>query len=283
MTVALTPYSVAFLCAAISALIGVLYRFNMRAQIDAWALSFINSLAGGLVLITLLPAPQWTFIDPLIGTMLFASGLIWMLMVYWDLLAYEELEASVNALMNTTRLIVQCSLGVFLFEERFNLQAIAGICLIIAAIYSGVRSGLIRWNRSALFRGLSIISGMVALTIDKYLTTIIPYELVLLSGYFIPATLFLIIRPRTLMKSLGTIRKFPFLSFANITLFSIVGFTLVYSIAHGGFGATTAILQSSTFFAFVFGVLFLKETSKWQLRLLASLLSMAGAILVAYA
>lgn len=287
-----TPYRIPyttdmwFLFAALAGMLytgeGLLQRFLLRAQKDAWAFSFFYSFVGAVITFPLmLSNPQ---VPAEIGPWLLAM-LIGVLIVFHNLLIFKAsnfIEASLLGALGKLRLVLVFAFGVLFLGVAFSWSQLFGTILVVLA-------GLViihRFRRPESLTGMMLVvvsTAFAALIIilTKYLLGSFNVASLTFFATFLPAAVlnFVLmprasIRIKTLFKDdwrivllacgLGT--------FANLALNQALSLQ----------DASSVVIISEAFLVLVLAGehILLKEKEQLWVKLLSIVLAVAGAILI---
>ncbi len=272
------PEFLALAGALLTSLLGLTYRGLIRCKEDGVLLAFWNSAAGGIVLAAVVTFPGLGSISSAAGFYLLASGLLWTAMVYCDLRAYGSMDLSLNALLNSLRLVLSVMIGASIFGESLSTGKIAGIVLILAALWVTARKNQLSF-RSGAARILAVACGTAALAIDKHLSQTISIELILMNGYLIPTIFFAIYGMQIILfRPAYTPERVWKIALSSV-LMAGSGYGLIVALGRGQLGTTMILNQMTLVFSFLIGVIFLRERTNLTARTIAVILAVAGAIL----
>lgn len=194
--------------------------------------------------------------------------------------ASSALEASLLGIINNFSLVVAVVIAFFLYKEPFTLNKTVGFLLILASLILISLNKVKKINWRGVYLGLlaNFLLG-VAWALDK-------------KGayYFKPETYNVLLWTLPLV-----VLYFPYIKFSDIkreikisswkigllSLFNVVAYYLQL-MAFSMFEATRVIpiIQTSTFFTVLFGVVFLNEKDHLAKKIIASLIAVVGVFLL---
>lgn len=259
----------------------ILTRVCIQRGCSPSGLGFINSVAGTVLLLVLFPFPSFSGLTVQLTWLLILSSALWTAMIYFDNRAYISLDASTNAILGSLRFVLLTLSGFFIFHEEVNLAGWVGVLLILGSIYYGIHLPQIRNNSSLWFRLFSVLSGALAIIVDKYLTARLDIQLVLVAGYFIPSLLFGLCRPVLFLNFYKEWKKSRGMLLPCALLYALLGYFFVYGFGSGDLWSTIAIYRLRIVFVLVLAYFFLKESEELARRLVSGCLCVIGALLVA--
>ncbi|MCB9743122.1 MAG: hypothetical protein H6740_11020 [Alphaproteobacteria bacterium] len=260
--------------------VSVLYRLYMRAGGDLGTLLLLQSLPTGLALALLLRPAGLMAVSPLEWAAFGVAGLLWAAMAYLDVRAYEEMGAGVNAILNTTRIVLLTGAGLWLFSESMSATQALGSAIVWIGVLGVVAVRGEVTARGLALRGGCVLVGSLALTVDKWLTGRVDPGLVTLSGYIVSGLYFAVQqRGRRAVIAAELARSWPTL-LATCALYGAVGAALIYAMAEGQLWTTMLLYESRVLLTFAVGALFLGERRAWRRRAAAALLCVGGVALI---
>ncbi|MFM1848852.1 MAG: hypothetical protein RL417_2326, partial [Pseudomonadota bacterium] len=276
------PIFLGLICAVCGGFLAIVNRALMRRGADVWAVSGVALVVGGLVILPFvdLEAIFVARFDVVSIAALIGANVAWAAMTVYDARAYAGLSASVNALLNALRLVLLVLAGRFLFGESIPPLGIIGSILIVIGILAGASLSELSQLRAARDRALAVLWGGVAITLDKYLTGVLPVDFVLLAGFFLPALFLLIVKGDIGRRIAREMRSAAFLLVLGGVLTGAMGWTLMYGFARGELWSTLALRHMDIVFTFIFALILLKERERGWQRGCAAVLCSVGAVCV---
>ena len=269
------------LAAVAAATLDSLYRVAYRRGISASTLSIGLLTMGGLAVFCFTGIPDTSKISSFHWVLLFTAGALWAGMTVCDLAAFRDIPASLNALLNTGGFIATNIIAFTLFQEAASTLQVIGLGIIVLSMISGLQFSNILATRGIWFRAASVVLQVCAFSIDKFLTQVIPVDLVLISGYVTPAVLLCLVSLRKLPKVVSDVRSNPTLCLTGAALYAGIGIGLIYSLSLGDLWYTSAIYQLRTFLSWAIAYVFIGEREHGTRRALSGLAVALGAALVA--
>lgn len=280
----MSPVTLGLCCALFTAILAVVNRDLMRSGANVWAVSVVSLLVGGMVLLPTVD-PDTFFVGRIDGVTiasLIVANVSWAAMTFFDARAYDGLSAGLNAILNALRLVLVVLIGWWIFGEVVPWLGVVGSLLILGGIILGAERDDFARSRAVRDRGLAVVCGAIALSVDKYLTTQISVDVVLLAGFFLPAIVLLLMNPGVL----GIIRQESLRRLASMLVAGILtaaaGWTLVYGFSQGEFWSTLALRHADIVFTFILGVIVLGERERFLGRGIAALVCAVGAACVTF-
>lgn len=268
-------------CAMIcSAIIKIIYRQTMKSGVCAWTALLFSNFTAAIIITFSFQMPYLGDISRETLLILLANGLLWSIPCVLELGAYKYIDASVGEVYSSLRLIVIALGGVFIFHETFSALQLLGAALIFFAIIFNLKCGKLSFNKGTAYITSATLLIAVALMVDKYLTQIVDAKLILLSGYLVPAFVYLAI-------GFNKINQVPALLsgrgklFAFVPLLGIARYYLGLSAFSIGDLTTTVIIgQTCVITVFVLEALFLKVYDNLARKCLSCAICSAGCILL---
>lgn len=261
---------------------GLLQRFLLRAQKDAWAFSFFYSLAGAIITFPLMLSNPRVPTD--VSPWLLAL-LIGVLIVCHNLLIFKAthlLEASLMGALGKVRLVLIFILSILFLGAAFSWLQFFGTALVILA-------GLViihRFRRPKSLNGvllvlLSTIFAALIIILTKYLFSSFNTVSLTFFATFLPATVLnfvLMPQARSRIKALFkddwriVLLACSFGAFANLALNHALSLQ----------DASSVVIISEAFLVLVLAGehLLLKEKEQLWVKLLSVVLAVSGAILI---
>lgn len=214
------------------------------------------------------------------------SGVLWAGLSLTNAMANKGTEVSIREPLSQSKLIWGMLLGLLLLGETMTLQRTIGTIIIFLG------SSLLLWHPEKRFGRLSdpgvrltlgvAVFGTIVASIDKFSQHWFKPEMYGFFVYFIPAIVLLAFLPgrthhiRHLMKHRGKTAILAILLsicgyYFTLKAYSTADFTIVYP-----------LIQLTTLFTVVGGIVLLKEDSHLWQRITATVIIVAGAILIGF-
>lgn len=274
------PLLLAVLAALCATAVSVMYRVYAARGGDLGALLLLQSLPTGLVMALLLRPSGLAALSALDWAVFVVSGLLWALMAHLDVRAYETMGAGVNAVLNTSRVVLLTASGLLLFAEPMSAAQALGCVLVLLGILGIVASRGEVSREGLRYRAACVLVGGLALTLDKWLTGHADPGLVTLSGYLVPGLLFAA-QQRGRREAIGVeLARSWRLLLATSALYGALGVALIFSLAAGRLWSTMLVYEARVVFTFAVGALWLGERASVLRRGIAALVCLAGVAVV---
>jgi len=280
----MTPDLAALISALCSAILAGLLRWRSPSQHFCWALTSVNSLGGALVLSCIWLTPDiWHSIyavAPMDFAILVASGFLWTIAVFCDYSASVSLSQSLNALLRSLRLVTMVGGGWLFFKETLSYREVVGALLIVAGQIPTILTSRGQQSRGITIRLVSLATGTAALLIDKYLTIQMPWELVLVGGYFFPGCMVPMLRAHAMKQGLREVLSTSLFTLSTTALFILLGNALVWALAAGRVSTVLLLVESSTLCSFLIGIFIFRERDYMRQKLISLTLVVVGVICI---
>lgn len=205
-----------------TALLRVTLKYCVVASESAWPTLILYHIGGTLVVLPFLGIPDLSQLSTEQIALLLATGVLFSLAAFLDILAMKQIDASAGEIFHTLTFIVSVAAGLLMFHEQCSTLKLLGAAIIALGIAYEARRGVINATHGFLYKLGSAALIATAMVITKYLTATTPSEIIILSGCFIPGIIYTVIGwrdikdiPSTVTKSNGLILSVPILDAAS--------------------------------------------------------------------
>jgi drug/metabolite transporter (DMT)-like permease len=193
-------------------------------------------------------------------------------------------DVSIREPLSQTKVIWGLFLGFFFLQEAFTLQRTFGAILIF------IGTGFLLWHPEKRFGKLNdpgvrwtfcaAVLGAIVAAVDKYAQNWFAPEMYGFFVYFVPLIVLLAFLPRRahhiqhLLKRRGASTIIAILISVGVYYFNLKAFTVAdYTVVY-------PLIQLSTLLTVIGGILFFKEHEHFWQRIIATILTIAGVILI---
>jgi len=262
---------------------GTIQRFLMRQSTDVIPILIFNQLAASAVLVTFFGLPEFSNFTYKVLALLLLSGTFWSVKSWALLKALRHLDLNTSAIIGKLNLIILTLVSMLVFNEEMTSSGFLGVMLILAAVLSSCNlRSKVAYNKGAIFNILGVVAYCIAVTIEKVLTSRTDILTISVIGFLFPGLIVLFLHPRKVMRIPGEIVSSKGLLLLLPFGYAGASFTLIKALQLGKLSENTAIYQMNIVFAFLSGIVFLKEYSNLLRKSIGSALCVAGALMVCF-
>lgn len=162
-----------------------------------------------------------------------------------DVKAMKEIDASSGEIFHTLSFIVSMVAGFIIFFETCSLQKALSTVVIIAGILFEARSAKLTANYGVAYKLASALFTAAAIIVTKHLTSTTPPTMIVLSGFLVPAVIYLLIGWREIPAILPTITASRG-SIVAVPVFEVAGYAAaVAAFAIGEFSTAYIVFQTT--------------------------------------
>ena len=259
----------------------LLTRHILKGNKDSWAFSFYYSAVGALIsmpfALNSLQIPNT--ISPWL-LMLFVGFLI-MAQNFLNFKSANFIPASVTGTISKFRLVWVFILGLLLAQEAFNWNKLIGICFTIIAGFvllykqNGVpdRVGIMYAFSSTFFYAFIIV-------MYQYLFQSFNSQSLTLFIFVFPALINLILMPNRFARIGGLFKAFKIPLIIACACGGLGNLAMNYALAQGNSTSTLVIIESFLIITLVLEGVFTKEKGNLFRKVIATLLAVAGALVI---
>ena len=258
----------------------ILLRFSMSEKSCPWAVMMISALMGSIFVLSFFDFPYFGDLNSFAVMLLVFNGMLWVAPWILELKAYEHLDASVAEVYGALRLILLIVAGVFLFDEGMSLMQFSGVIIIFGTVIISADKGSFSSNPGVRYSIASTLLMSTGMIIDKYLTQFLPAELLLLSGYCIPALIVSVIGFRRIRSIPAAVVSSRYLLLIVPALGVARYYAFVQAFAVGDVTTTTIIVRAGVVMVFVLEVALLQMREDLWRKGASCLACLIGTILV---
>lgn len=276
------PEAYAAFSAVTNASSKTLFRSLMKQSFSTWHVIFINNLGGALILLLILGVPSLADIPFEALILLLLNSFIWTTTFFLEMNACAHLDAAVGVVFGSLRYVLLSIASVVFFGEAFSLYTALGVLLVALGVLISSELGNLRFRKGAYFRLLGILCCNAAILMDKHISTMTDPVVITISAMLLPSMLLLLLVPRKLTGLSGTIVSSRYRILLT-PIFQAFGYlTYVTAFQRGGLIMTASLGQLTIVFTLIFSVIFLKEYSNLERRIVGSLLCIIGSLVVSF-
>jgi drug/metabolite transporter (DMT)-like permease len=270
----------ALLSVVATALLRITFKHCAVKSSSAWTTLVLYHIGGALVLLPFLGIPEVSQLSQQQLVLLLATGVLFSLAGYFDILAMKVIDASSGEVFHTLTFIVSVAAGFLLFNEACSASKVAGALVIAAGIGYEACRAMSGATHGFGFKLISATLIAVAMVITKYLTASTPPEAIILSGFIVPGLVYLVLGwrdigevPAVIRGSNGLILIIPVLDAASYA-FSIK------ALAAGEMSTTYMVFQTTIPAVFVLEILLHGwSRERYFHRAVSASLCMCGALI----
>lgn len=277
----MSAYTFAIAAVILTAMRQVILRAALRDGQDEWPILILYHIGAPILLISFNGVPLVESASLTTIVLLVFSCAAWVLYSVCDLKSHAYLDVASGAILSTLNFVLIVVGGVIIFDEHITVPGALGAALIVASALRATRAPT-NLNFSAGVRyklvGITVLAANMLFT--KYLTTQIDSMFVAIMGFYIPAVLYVLLKPEKIREipsavrsSRGLVLLLPFVSALNY-------YSLVRALELGNVSTTYSILQTSVVFVFLFGAIMLGERDNLMSRGVSCALCAVGAFVV---
>lgn len=222
---------------------------------SAWTTLALYHIGGALVLLPFLGVPAISALSQEQILLLLATGVLFSLAAYLDILAMRHIDASAGEIFHTLTFIVSVAAGFLMFHEACSISKVFGTLIIAAGILYEARRAVLRATHGFAHKLGSAALIAASMVITKQLTATTPSEVIILSGVLVPGLIYLALGwrdmgevPAVVRASNGLILIVPILDAASYTFG-------IKALAAGEMSTTYMVFQTTISAVFVFEVL----------------------------
>lgn len=260
---------------------GLLTRYVLKGDQDAWAFSFYFSLVGALTALPfVLWQPQFATSPTLWLVLLLVGGLI-VLQNYLSFRSTNYLEASVQGSITKVRLLWVLIIGVLFFQESLSVLKIIGTLLTIAAgivIYfksTEVKSKLGFYLTLAATLVYAVIIGLYKVLFSEFNSATLTFFI-----FAIPAVMNSFVMPNAIQR----IKKMAVTQGKSVLIATFLGgfanLAMNQALEMGEASRVLVIIEAFLIILLMGEHIYLKERSDFKRKLVAVGLATIGAILI---
>jgi drug/metabolite transporter (DMT)-like permease len=278
-----TPILYAVVAVICNALSCIIFKHAMRRKDYTWETLIVFHLLAIAILLVFVEIPTLTQLEPSHLFVLIGACLLWVCGDLHGVKAYKHLDASICEMYGTLKLILVTAVGVWIFKESLSGLALLGMGIVIGAIVIQCRMQVKRAVHSStgmLYILINILFIATALSLDKYLTTVIAEEVIVFYGFLVPAVAYLLLGYKSLPHSISLIRDTGGM-FLLAPVFGVISyFCLIKALATGELATTYTVQQTAVIFLLLFEVLFFNARENLKARAAACSACAVGTTMV---
>lgn len=200
--------------------------------------------------------------------------------VYWYMKMHKYSHLSISAILSRGRLIWVPVIAYFLIRENLNLSEYIGIAILFIGLSIVISPKKLVFDKGAKYANLSSFTIALNVVLTKMALPIASNALINASVAFIPAIFF----PLTMKDSVKRLKAIfqnnllLKLLAVGVNIISVYLFTL--ALRFGDSGKVTAVYQGMLITSVLAGIIFLKEREDIGKKLIGSILTIIGVILL---
>jgi drug/metabolite transporter (DMT)-like permease len=209
----------ALLSVLTTALLRVTLKHCVVASESAWPTLILYHIGAALVLLPILGIPDLSQLSMVQISLLLATGALFSLAAFLDILAMKQIDASAGEIFHTLTFIVSLAAGFLMFHEECSALKFLGALIIVVGIVYEARRAIVNASHGFICKLGSAALIATAMIITKHLTASTPSEIIILSGFILPGIVYAVLGwidikdiPSTIRKSNGLILSVPLLN-----------------------------------------------------------------------
>lgn len=216
------------------------------------------------------------------------GGIFWFAVTLASFKALNTITASKYSIIEALSPVVSIVLALLFLSETFSIQQLIGMILILLSVFAVLYdkdSKISRISKGELIAlGSAILSG-IALANDKIIYATTPLSPTLVTLFLLPGILGALYKPSEL-KKLPKLLKNKAIIKQLIIMSVIWGLSAIsfYKaiVLSNSISLVVSISQLSVILTVILGLIFLKETKNWQIKIIASAISVIGLIFMSF-
>ena len=215
---------------------------------------------------------------------IFLSAVLWFSATLTSFKALNRITASKYSIIETFSPLVSILLALLFLSESFSNQQFIGMVMILVSVFTVIYDrnvNLKHFSKGEIIALLSAFLSGIALVNDKGIYAVTPLSPTLVSLFILPGILGILFRPSELQK-LKIVKKDKTIIKQLLIMSTIWGLAAIsyYKaiVLSNSISLVVSISQLSVVLTVLLGLVFLKETKNWQIKIIASIISVAGLI-----
>lgn len=274
----MSPILLALIAVMATSCIHVILRLSVTSGAKPYATLIFYNLGAFSVLLIYFGIPSLAGLTWSTATLLIAAALLWLLSGIWSMRAYETLDASSGEIFGSAYFIFSVLIGVFIFQEHFSTLTLLGLTLVIAGIAWESSRSKIRFSSGCCYKLASCAATVCAVSLNKYLTGVVPISWIVLSGLLIPGLIYLAMDWRAVAQIVPAIRDARGLLLIPI-LEGICYVAAIHAYANGSLSTISILFRTGVAFVLVIEVFLLRLQLDLARKITASALCVGGAVI----
>jgi len=261
--------------------LSVTSKLNLSARTINFSIAAMQMVLASAYVLLFVPNPDFSLSAIQLLQLVFSGILSFF---FFDALysSYKGNSASISQVIFSFSAILSSILGIILFNETVTIFKFIGILLILAGvIFASIKKGekISRYNLLALLA--AFIYAILTINDKSFATAINPhvYQVLSMPVFLIVSLLF---SGKKIMKEIRLIDMSLFRSI----LLSTIAFTISNKLTYlaystgGEVGRVDAINNSTVIFIIILEVLILKDKSNLRTKIIASMLTVSGVLIL---
>jgi drug/metabolite transporter (DMT)-like permease len=212
------------------------------------------------------------------------SAVLWFATTLTSFKALNKITASKYSIIEALSPVISIVLAISFLGESFSQQQFIGMGMILISVFTVVydkNENLKHFSKGEIIALLSAFLSGLALVNDKGIYAITPLSPTLVTLFILPGILGILFKPSEL-KKLSIVKKDKNIIKKLLIMSAIWGLAAIsyYKaiVLSNSISLVVSISQLSVVLTVLLGLIFLKETKNWQIKLIASVISVAGLI-----
>ncbi|MBT4124177.1 MAG: DMT family transporter [Candidatus Pacebacteria bacterium] len=219
-----------------------------------------------------------------IAIKIFIGSILWFLSTVTSFKALNKITASKYSIIETLAPLVSIVLALSFLGESFNQTQFVGMILILISVFMVIydkNDNFSHFSKGEFIALLSAILAGVALVNDKGIYAVTPLSPTLVVLFILPGILGILAKPSELkklhliIKNKNVIKQLLIMS----TIWGIAAISYYKAIViSNSISLVVSVGQLSTVMTVLLGLIVLKERENWQLKIIASVVSVVGLV-----
>lgn len=228
-------------------------------------------------------APAFT---PSVILKILIGSVLWISSTVLSFRALNKITASKFSIIETLAPVVSIALALTFLGESFGQLQFVGMALILISVFVVVYDKDVKFShfsQGEILALLASVFGGIALANDKGIYFALPLTPALTIMFILPGILGLLYRPneikklKLVRKNGGVIKQILIMS----SLWSVSAIAYYKAVVvSNSLALVTSINQLSVVLTVLLGLIFLKETENWLIKIIASIVSVVGLVLM---
>lgn len=260
---------------------GLLTRKVLKGNKDSWAFSFYFSLIGAIVSL-----PFFIY-SPRVGNgvipwmIIILAGILIVIQNYLTFKSLNYISASINGSINKFRLVWIFVFGIWVLGETFSVAKVLGTVFTIAAgliVVGGLKT---KSNIKGFFLAFSatLFYGVVVV-LYKFLFRDFNSQSLTFFIFMIPALINIVVMPDARKRVVGLVKNDGKAILSACLLGAFANLAMNHALSVGEASRVNVMIEAFLIITLVGENLLLNEKDNLRVKILAVLLSVAGAILL---
>lgn len=221
-------------------------------------------------------------LNPYISIKILVGSVLWFLATTTSFKALHTITASKYSIIESLSPLVSIILALLFLGEIFNLQQFIGMLMILLSVFAVIYDKDDRFSRFSKGEAIALLSAMLsglAIVNDKGIYAVAPFSPTLVTLFILPGILGIVSKPSELKKIylVGKDKNIIKQLLIMGVIWGVAAISYYKAIVlSNSVSLIVSISQLSVILTVLLGLVFLKETKNWQIKIVASVVSVAG-------